>query len=228
MPDRHFGTAQIADACLALGVPLRVAPVGLAAVTPGALLSGAVQPIQHYGSVDIFFEAMLTNPTGRVLVVDNQNRHDESCIGDLTVLEARYHQCQGFVVWGCHRDTCQLIDIGLPVFSYGACPAGPQRLDMRPNDALQVAQFGPFHVTQDDWVVADSDGAVFFSTAQKEAVLTLAQAIDTREQAHAKQLAQGTSLCEQFEFERYLEKRQQAPAYTFREHLAMLNRSIEV
>jgi regulator of RNase E activity RraA len=44
-----------------------------------------------------------------VLVIDNQGRTDESCIGDLTVLEARTWGLSGFVVRGLIRDTSELI-----------------------------------------------------------------------------------------------------------------------
>jgi hypothetical protein len=35
----------------------------------------------------------------------------------------------GVMVWGLHRDTAELTQIALPVFSYGRCPAGPVRID---------------------------------------------------------------------------------------------------
>jgi regulator of RNase E activity RraA len=59
----------------------------------------------HYGSVDIFLEAMGTAKPGDILVIDNQGRMDEGCIGDLTTLEAQACGLAGIIVWGCHRDT---------------------------------------------------------------------------------------------------------------------------
>jgi 4-hydroxy-4-methyl-2-oxoglutarate aldolase len=35
------------------------------------------------------------------------------------------------VIWGLHRDTADIRAIGLPVFSLGAIPTGPLRLDPR-------------------------------------------------------------------------------------------------
>ena len=43
----------------------------------------------------------------------------------------------------------------LPIFSYGSCPSGPQRLDPRSEDALRHACFGEFEVTKDHLAFAD-------------------------------------------------------------------------
>ena len=69
----------------------------------------------------------------------------------------------GIIVWGFHRDSAELRDIGLPVFSYGTYPAGPVRLDPRSSNAMQTAFFGQHEVTRDDVVFADEDGVIFFA-----------------------------------------------------------------
>ncbi len=74
-------------------------------MVPGSRIAGRVLPARHYGSVDIFLEAMETAGKGDVLVIDNHGRRDEACIGDLTVLEAQAAGLSGIVVWGFHRDT---------------------------------------------------------------------------------------------------------------------------
>src|SRR3954465_6825580 len=82
-------TAHLADACVRAGLPVRCAPAGTRAVGPGRRLLGPAVPARHVGSVDVFLEAFEDAAPGGVLVVDNGGRVDESCVGDLMVLEVR-------------------------------------------------------------------------------------------------------------------------------------------
>ena len=89
MSQLELSTPLIADGCLRRGVPLRLAPPGIAPVVAGSRVAGRALPARHYGSVDVFLEAFGAARAGDVLVVDNAGRTDEACVGDLTVLEAQ-------------------------------------------------------------------------------------------------------------------------------------------
>ena len=222
-----LSTPQIADACLRLNLPLRAAPAGIRAVDPLQRLAGAVLPSRHYGSVDVFLEAMESARQGEVLVIDNQGRSDEACIGDLTVLEARSAGIAGLIVWGCHRDTRDLIAIGVPVFSYGVFSSGPRRLDPREPDALKSARFGDVTAVREDVVFADEDGVLFVAAAELSKVLAAAASIRTTERAQAAAVKGGRNLREQFRFAEFLSRRAAEPGYSFRQHLRRIGGEIE-
>jgi 4-hydroxy-4-methyl-2-oxoglutarate aldolase len=223
----NLSTPLIADAALRLKIPFRISPPGIRPVMHNARLAGPVFPVRHFGSVDVFLEAMQRARGGEVLVIDNGGRLDEGCIGDLTALEAKNCGLAGIIVWGAHRDTPELRKIGLPIFSYGVCPSGPQRLDPRDPSALHSAQFGNFVVHPDDVVFADDDGCVFVLAQHVDEVFSSAHEIWQRERRQAEAIKNGRSLREQLDFARYLEKRTTQPGYTFREHLRKMNGAIE-
>src|SRR5262245_19507208 len=151
----QLSTPLIADACLRLHLPLRQAPDGLRPLLAGGRVAGRALPARHYGSVDIFLEALTAAEAGDILVIDNGGRDDEACIGDLVVLECLATGLAALVLWGCHRDTPELREIGFPVFSYGHRPGGPVRLDPREPGCLSSAHFGDAEVTGQDVVFAD-------------------------------------------------------------------------
>ena len=223
----ELSTPLIADAALRSKIQLRIAPFGIHPLVTRSRVAGRALPVQHFGSVDVFLEAMMAAEPGDVLVIDNHGRTDEGCIGDLTALEAKASKLGGIVVWGTHRDTPELRQIGLPIFSYGSCPSGPQRLDSRTGKALQLAKFGEFEVTRSDAVFADDDGCIFVDAQSIEQILKHAREIWITERAQADQIKVGRQLREQLKFADYLKKRSANPEHTFREHLREIGGAIE-
>jgi 4-hydroxy-4-methyl-2-oxoglutarate aldolase len=223
----ELSTPLVVDAGVRLKISFRLAPPGIVPVVSGMRAAGRVLPAKHFGSVDVFLEAMETAEPGDVLVIDNAGRRDEGCIGDLTALESRAAGLAALVVWGTHRDTPELRRIGFPIWSYGSCPSGPLRLDPRTSDALQSARFGEFEVRKTDLVFADDDGCVFIDATSAGKLLETGRIIWQRERTQADAIRSGTTLRTQLQFADYLAKRAADPDYTFRQHLRKLGGAVE-
>ena len=219
-------TPHVADAIMRLGIPVRQAPASVRPVWGDTHIVGRVRPARHYGSVDVFLEALEHAEPGDVLVVDNLGRDDEACVGDLITLEVRHAGLCGIVIWGLHRDTSELRTIRLPVFSQGALPAGPQRLDAQEPDALTSARVGDHLVTGDDFVLADDDGVLFLPLDRAPDIAELASTIRDTERHQAARMNLGDSFRNQARFSDYLAARDQ-DGTTFRQHLRSIGGAIE-
>jgi regulator of RNase E activity RraA len=221
-------TPHLADACVRAGLPVRCASTGLTCVVAHGRVSARVLPVQHAGSVDVFLEAFDEATPGDVLVVDNGGRLDEACVGDLVVHEAKHAGLSGIVIWGLHRDSVEIREIGLPVFSLGSLPNGPLAVVDRSADALSTARVGEWLLSASDLVFGDDDGILFVPGERADDVLGFAETIRDTEIRQAQKIRAGTSLRAQVHFGDYLSKRASLHSLTFREHLRDVGGEIEV
>jgi 4-hydroxy-4-methyl-2-oxoglutarate aldolase len=228
LKDFEWTTPFIADGCAVLKLPIRLGPSHMRAIRAGFQIAGRACPARHAGSTDVFLEGIAACSRGDVLVIDNGGRLDEGCIGDLVAGEAHVAGLAGIVVWGAHRDTPAIEVIGIPVWSLGTCPAGPQELRTRSPHALQAASIGHVTVTRDDVVFADADGVVVVAEADLSRVVDAARDIAAREQAQSARLLRGERLRDQLQLDTYVARRAADPSYTFRDHLKTLGGAIEI
>lgn len=222
-----LSTPLVADACVRLGVSFNVAPFGISPMLSDGQVAGRALPVRHFGSVDVFLEAMNKAEEGDVLVVDNNGRRDEGCIGDLIIIEAISCNLGGIVIWGTHRDSPELQRLDFPVFSYGSWPVGPLRVDERGTDTFTTAHFGEFSVTRNDVVFGDLDGVLFVPFTNTKQALEIAESLSKTERLQAESVRAGRTLREQFRFDEYLTQRKLDPDYDFRKHLRKIGGAIE-
>jgi regulator of RNase E activity RraA len=218
-------TPFIADACVRLELPVRQGPPGLMPLLSQARVAGPVAPVVHSGSADVLLEAIAAATWGDVLVVDNNGRLDEGCIGNLLAGEALTTGLAAIVIDGAHRDSAAIRALGIPLWSRGRCAFGPRELRRRHLTALQAATCGSTTVTREDAVFADEDGVVFVTLAHCARVIDAARAIAMQDQAQAGKIEGGQPLREQVRLADFIARRDADPEYTFKTHVEGLTKS---
>jgi 4-hydroxy-4-methyl-2-oxoglutarate aldolase len=221
---RRMSTPLVADAVIRLGLPAKIAPGGIRPLVAGSKLAGRSSPVVLNGYADRVLEGIYRSADGDVLVLDDQGREDEACFGDLAAYEARSQGLAGVVIWGKHRDSAEVAEIGVPLFSYGTYPLGLQRTFPPVVDPFARGRFGEATVERGEFVLADDDGVVFVPAEHAERVLRAAEEIRAAELAQVEKIRAGTTLREQLQFDRYLRDRQDDPTLTLGEHMKRLGR----
>ena len=221
---RKMSTPLVADAIIRLGLPAKIAPGGVGPLVAGSKFAGPVSPVVLNGYADRVLEGVYRSDAGDVLVLDNHGRSDEACFGDLAAYEARSQGLVGVVIWGRHRDSAELMEIGVPLFSYGPYPLGMQREYEAVDDPFARCRFGDVTVDRGELVFADDDGVVFVPSGQIDAVIDAAEALRAAEQTQVDRIRAGTTLREQLQFDDYLRAKENDPTYTLGEHMKKLGR----
>jgi len=222
-----LSTPHLADACLRVGAPVRCAPAGVTAVQRGMRCAGRALSVRHVGSVDVFLEALGHARPGDVLVVDNGGRLDEACVGDLVTLESPEGGLHGIVIWGLHRDTDELVSIGLPLFSWARWrPDRSVSIRARQIACNRLAlDIGTSH-NRMLWLATPTAYFLCLRNNFKKSWL-LQRILERLSVSKRKKCAPAFSLREQTRFAEYMSARAINPSVGFREHLRRLGRAIE-
>lgn len=221
---QRLSTALVADAVVRLGLPAKIAPGGIRPLVTGSKFAGSASPVVLNGYADRVLEAVYRSDAGDVLVLDNKDRPDEACFGDLAAYEARTQALAGVVIWGRHRDSAELREIGVPLFSYGAYPLGMQRVFAPVDEPFARCQFGDVNVERRELVFADDDGLIFVPREYLEPVMDAAEELQSSERAQVDEIRAGTTLRDQLRFDDYMRAKEKNPRFTLAEHMEKLGR----
>ncbi|MBD3689219.1 fumarylacetoacetate hydrolase family protein [Nanchangia anserum] len=130
---------------------------------------------------------------GEVLVMEARGCVEAGTLGDILALRAKTLGAAGIVTDGAARDSAEVENVGLPVFTGGRHPAVLGRRHV-PWEHDVTVSCGGATVCVGDVIVGDDDGAVVIPRDLLDEVLADAEAQEHRERFIAEQVGAGASL----------------------------------
>lgn len=133
---------------------------------------------------------------GVVLVVSVDRALEAGYWGELMTVAAQARGIAGLVIDGCVRDTQEIIALGFPVFSRGACVRGTSK---RGGGSVGVdVVIGDASVAAGDWIVGDADGVIALSNSEYQQALVDAERRQSQETRTRQLLEDGQTTLEVF------------------------------
>ncbi|MFK7944896.1 MAG: RraA family protein [Paracoccaceae bacterium] len=126
-----------------------------------------------------FWAALDSVQPGDVMVVSTHDHKDCAVVGDLIISFARNRGAVAVVTDGMIRDAEALEEVGLPVFSRGVRPSGPQKAG--PGAVGLPVWIGGQRVCAGDIIVGDRDGVVVVPQAMIDTALPILDEIVAKE-----------------------------------------------
>jgi 4-hydroxy-4-methyl-2-oxoglutarate aldolase len=129
-------------------------------------------------------------PAGSVLVVAGHEESQRATLGGNLALELRLAGVVGLVTTGLVRDSAEILDRGLPVWSRGVTPLAPRKGG---DGAIDVPiRIDDVEIATGDLVIADDDGVIVWPQAQIETLLRQAAARNDEDVARVRELEAST------------------------------------
>lgn len=150
---------------------------GVRPVAPVPRLAGTAVTLclPGFDSTLLHHAAGLLRP-GDVLVIDRRGDRQAACLGGGVARAIRNAGAAGVVIDGCHTDTRELAELGLPVFSRGAAVL-TTRLTGQGGALNCPVSVGGVPVLAGDAILADDLGVVSLHAAELDGVLAQAEAL---------------------------------------------------
>lgn len=150
---------------------------GVLPATPVGTITGTAVTLSLPGldSTLLHHAAGLLRP-GDVLVIDRRGDRTAACLGGGVARAILNSGAVGVVIDGCHTDTAELVDMGLPVFSRGASVL-TTRLQGQGGALNRPVCVGGVPILAGDAILADALGVVAIHADELDAALTQADAL---------------------------------------------------
>ncbi|TCT03577.1 regulator of RNase E activity RraA [Aquabacter spiritensis] len=135
------------------------------------------------------YKALTLMPPGSVLVVDGGANATNALVGELMMLYARQHGCEGFVLDAAIRDRAIFYDEDFPCYARAVTHRGPFKNG--PGEIDVPVTVGGQVVMPGDLVVGDEDGVVSFPVAAAESLIAAARRTAETERSIRAEIATG-------------------------------------
>ena len=160
----HFLDRGVLDAGIAPAVPVR----RIAGTAVTLSLPGLDSTLLHHAA------GLLR--AGDILVIDRRGDRQAACLGGGVARAILNSGAAGVVIDGCHTDTSELVEMGLPVFSRGASVL-TTRLQGQGGALNRPVSVGGVPILPGDAILADGLGVVAIHADELPAVLARADAL---------------------------------------------------
>jgi 4-hydroxy-4-methyl-2-oxoglutarate aldolase len=165
----------------------------IAPLTRSQRMAGPAFTVEVRAGDNLMIHAAMTMAKpGDVLVIDGKADRTCALMGSIMLNACAKLGIAGVVIDGAHRDTEELLDLGLPLYSVGSNPNGPTKFV--PGRINWPISCGGIAVHPGDLVVGDADGVVVVERARAGSLLELAQKKVDDERTRLSDIAAGKNL----------------------------------
>jgi 4-hydroxy-4-methyl-2-oxoglutarate aldolase len=182
----RLGTATVYEAAGREGL----VDVDLVQVLPGSRVAGAARTVRCGQADNLMVHAVMAEAQpGEVLVLTMPNPEPVALVGELLATQARQRGVAGMLVDASVRDTEELRDLGLPIWTRWVRARGADKSAVGAIGG--TVEVGGCSISPGDVVVLDADGAAVVPAARVEEVLAAARDRTERERAKRSKLEDG-------------------------------------
>ncbi len=180
---------------------------GIKPLDPTCHMLGRAVTVQGYPGDNLaVHQGINAAGAGEVLVVDLGGYTEGGHFGDICALACQMRGIAGVVIDGAVRDAQDIVELGLPVFARGLCPAGTTKDSLGTLGVPVIC--GGITVHPGDIVLGDCDGVVVVPKEHEDEVFAAAQAKFEHEITYAEQLRAGANTLEMYGFDKIIERLQ--------------------
>lgn len=164
-----FGASVLADVAGRRGtLDGRIQPLSRSMRMAGPAITVEVRP----GDNLMIHAAIAIAQPGDILVVDGKGDRSCALMGSIMVRACKKLGLAGIVLDGAHRDSEEILALGVPLYSVGSNPNGPTK--NVPGRINWPISCGGTAISPGDLVVGDGDGVVVIARENAEPLLALA------------------------------------------------------